>query len=177
MSSESRPSGLEEAETDVPDVGDLLEISVDGRDLRVSSVSSLLRVAQATIREVARGAESTRDAFDQPSPPILLLSADTVGGDLVFRFAFAASRDSAPLPDLSRQAFEEVLGQFTQFIKELPQKGLWGEAVAGAQRRRPDSAIARRMDQLRMELRRMGRAKMRLGRRSISVDGDRFEIT
>ena len=40
-----------------------LELRIDCRQLPVSSLSSLLRVVQAAIREVARSNEDTRQSF------------------------------------------------------------------------------------------------------------------
>ena len=46
-----------------------LEITLDSCDLPVSGLSSMLRVVQAALREVANAGESTRERFSQKPQP------------------------------------------------------------------------------------------------------------
>ena len=154
----------------------LLEIAVESRHLSVSNLSSLLRVFQAALREVARSGEDTRQLFSQQPQPVLHLSIDTAEAELALGFTFTDPLDSTPLPQLSSLAFNSFVDQFAQLLKGLPQRGLWGESVAGAQRGRYDSEIARRLDQLRLEMRRFPRARLSFNRHTISFEGDRMEI-
>ena len=155
---------------------DILEIALDSAKLPVSSLSSLLRVVQAAVREVARSGDETRGSFAQPSPPMLQLSATVIGEELVLRLAFADPRESSPMPGLSERIFGMFMEQFGQLIKGLPQRGLWGEAFGGAQRGPHESDAARRLGELRKELRRFPRARLRCGTRNIRFEGDRMEI-
>ena len=154
----------------------LLEVELDSRGLPVSYLSSLLRVLQAVVREVARTNEDTRRLFSQQPQPVLLLSAHVTGENLALRFAFADPLDSTPMPQLSARTFESFLERFSQFLKGLAQPGLWGISVKGGQRRRYESDMARRMDQLRVELRRFPRARLSFDRRTILLEGDHMEI-
>jgi hypothetical protein len=81
-----------------------------------------------------------------------------------------------PMLLLSERTFGRFLDELGQFIKLLPQKGLWGESVGGAQRRRYDSDVDRRLDQVRLELRRFPKARLTFDRSTISFEGDRMEI-
>ena len=80
------------------------------------------------------------------------------------------------MSQFSERTFSLLLEQFGQFIKGLPQRGLWGESVAGARRQRVGSEVTRRLDQLRMEMRRFPKSRLRFSRKTILFEGDRMEI-
>jgi hypothetical protein len=153
-----------------------LELALDATDLPVSSLSSILRVLQATLREVARNTEETRGSFTSQPQPILQLSISAAGEDMVMGFHFADPSDSAAMGQLSERAFTEFMDRLGQFIKKLPQRGLWGESFAGSHTRSYDSELDRRLDELRTELRRLPRAKLTFDSLTISVEGDRVAI-
>ena len=153
-----------------------LEIAFDSGYLPVSNLSSLLRVAQAAVREVARSGEGTRQAFSQQPQPVLMLSAVTTDEELRLYFVFQDPLDSGLLPELSSQVFAAFMERFAQFLKGLPQPGLWGDAARGGRRRGYESDVSRRMNQLRLELRRFPRARLSFNGRSIRVEGNRMEI-
>ncbi len=153
-----------------------LEFALDGTGLPVSNLSSILRVLQATLREVARNTEETRERFASQPQPVLQLSISAAGGDMVMEFHFADPSDSAAMTQLSERAFAEFVDRLAQFIKRLPQRGLWGESLAGSQTRSYESELDRRLDELRMELRRLPRAKLTFDRQTISIEGDRVEM-
>ena len=146
MTTESRP------QTDAH----VLEITVHGRRLPVSYLSSLLRVVQAAVREVARHAEGSRDAFAELPQPVLHMvvqsyehepagqlakpsnhvaaaanTRDADEGGLTLHFSFADPVDSTTLSELSSAAFEAFAEQMVQMLKGLPQRGLWGQPTAG----------------------------------------------
>ena len=153
-----------------------LELVLNAGGLPVSNVSSLLRVTQAALREVARDTEDTREAFLVSSHPVLYFSTRVEGEQLVLALAFMDALDSNAVSPLSEGIFDRFLQQLSQFIKGLPQRGLWGESVDGGKRRSYESGVARRLDQLRMELRRFPQARLRFGRHVILFQGDRMEI-
>ena len=103
-------------------VPEALEIRLDSDNLPVSYLSSLLRVLQATTREVARYNEATRHVFSQQTQPTLVASTDTSDGSLVMRFSFADPANSAPMDEVSRLAFDAFMVQFSAYLKGLPQK-------------------------------------------------------
>ena len=142
----------------------------------VSYLSSLLRVVQAALREVARSNNGTRQRFDQRPEPTLLLSKLSTGDDLTLHFAFADPPDSTLLVDFSSQAFDAFLDQFIDYIKGMPQPGLWGGASTGPARRGFTSELTMRMDQVHRELRRSPKATITFGGRSIEIEGDRMDI-
>lgn len=154
----------------------LLEISLDRHGMSVSALSSLLRVLQAALREFARSTDRTRELFVEPSRPLLRASAGVSDDDLVLSFVFEVPGESGSSGELSKVAFDRLMGSLSDFIKVLPQKGLWGQAVASPGALRHDSETARRLDELRMELRRFPRVRLRHGARSILFEGDRMEI-
>lgn len=153
-----------------------LEISLGRRGWSVSALSSLLRVLQAALREFARSTDRTRELFIEPSRPLLRASAGVSDDDLVLSFSFEVPGESEASDELSRIAFDRLMSGLSDFIKVLPQKGLWGETVASPGAPRQDSATSRRLDELRMELRRFPRVRLRHGARSILFEGDRMEI-
>ena len=142
----------------------------------VSYLSSLLRVVQAALREVARSDDGTRQRFDQRPEPTLLLSRLSTSGDLTLHFTFADPLDSTPLLDFSSQAFDAFLDQFIDYIKGMPQPGLWGGASTRPAQRGLTSELTMRMDQVHRELRRSPKATMMFGGRSIEIEGDRMDI-
>ena len=154
----------------------MLEIALGSGKLAVSNLSSLLRVVQAALREVARGSDDTRVPFSQQPRPMLYLSTRIAQGEVVLGFTFAGTRDSKAMSQLSERVFSLFVERFGQFIKELPQRGLWGESVASGRQRQYESEVTRRLDQLRMELRRFPRARLKFDRQTILFEGDRMEI-
>ena len=153
-----------------------LVIELDSRGLPVSYVSSMLRVVQAAVREVARGVEEFRPLFEQPRSPLLLLSAEVAEGKLSLSVSFAEPGDSAPMPDLSAQAFELFMERFARLLEDTTQLGLWGQMAKGAGPRQFDSEVDRRLSELRTELRHFGSARVSYGGRIIAFDGDRMRI-
>ena len=156
---------------------DVLEVRLRNGNVPVSYMSSLLRVVQAALREVARNVDGPRQRFEQSPQPVLVLSRLAAGGDLVLGFSFVDPIDETPLEDLSDETFEALLSSFAEFIRGLPQPGLWG----GAARRPPssplESDLAKRMDQLHRELLRSPRAMLAHRGRSIVVEGDLMEFS
>ena len=155
---------------------DELSIELHPGSVPVSFLSSLLRVVQAAIREVARSDERTRGQFDQRPQPILVLSKLVADGELKLSLVFVNPVDSTPVRLLSDRTFVAFLDRFSEFVKGLPQPGLWGGAA-----RRPapghfESELDRRMDQLYREIRRSMRATLRFKNRAIEIEGDRMEI-
>ena len=159
-----------------PDASRPLLIELDSRGLSVSYVSSLLRVVQAALREVARGVEEFRPLFEQSRSPLLLLSADVAKGKLGLSISFAEPGDSAPMPDLSARASEYFIERFARLLEDTTQLGLWGQVVRGAGPRQFDSEVDRRLSELRTELRHFDSARISFGGRTIAFDGDRMLI-
>ena len=155
---------------------DQLAITLNSAHMSVSYLSSLLRVLQATLREVAMSNDGTRRQLDQRPRTILMLSGFTVDGDVTLLFTFADSRDSTPLRQLSSQIFDAFFDRFSEFVKGLPQPGLWGSAARRSPRRASESTVVGRMDQMHRELRRSTKAAMRFRGRSIEIEGDRMEM-
>ena len=153
-----------------------LQLTLDAVDLPVSNLSSTLRVLQATIREVARSTEETRESFAGQPQPVLQTSISVTSGEMVMEFHFADASDPTVAGELSKRAFAVFVDRLGQFIKRLPQRGLWGESLAGSQPHSYDSEMDRRLDELRMELRRLPKAKLTLGRQTVSIEGDRIEM-
>ena len=158
------------------DDGHILEIVLEAGYLSVSNFSSLLRILQATLRVVARDVDPASDPFAQPPYPVLRMLADAEDDGLVLKLAFFDPLDSTTLDDLCERTFAFFLDRLSEFIKRLPQRGLWGESVAGAQVSVGDSEVTKRLDQIRIELRRLGRARVRFAGRTVTFDGDRVEL-
>jgi hypothetical protein len=156
--------------------GPLLEIALDRSRLPVSNLSSLLRVLQAALREVARGFDEGRRAFAGSPYPVLVTSTATEDDDLVLRFHFEDTVPSTPSSRLSTLTFTAFLEEFKKLYIGQPQRGLWGEAVVGSQRRAHESDAARRVDEVRMELQRFDRARLTFDRQTVRFEGDRMEM-
>jgi hypothetical protein len=164
------------SESSYPPDSEQLTIRLEPGSIPVSYLSSLLRVLQATLREVARTDEGTRREFGQRPQPILDLSSLTADSGLSIQVAFAKPGDTPPLRQLSTGIFEAFLDRFTDFVKGLPQPGLWGGAARRPPQRHFETELTRRMDGLYRELRRSPKATMRFQRRTVEIEGDRMEI-
>lgn len=158
-----------------PNLG-VLTIRLQPSNLSVSYLSSLLRVVQAAVREVARSDDGTRPIFDRNPQPILELSRLETDDGLTLYFTFTDPQDGTSLNELSSQAFDALLDRFGEFVRGLPQPGLWGGAANRSAQRPFEDELTRRMDQLYREMRRSPRATMRAQGRTIEIEGDRMEI-
>lgn len=153
-----------------------LHITLDSHDLPVSYVSSMLRVLQAAVREVARGVTDSRALFAGQPQPVLMLSTSVDVRELKSKVFFADSVDSTPMLELSAQAFDPFMAHFANLLKMIPQPGLWGPISRRQSRDQFETETEHRLDELRVELRHFSRATISFGNRSISFDGDQLEI-
>ena len=154
-----------------------LQIELNSDGLQVSYVSSMLRVLQAAVRDVARGVDDDAHALFESQPqPVLLLSTEVEDGSLYMNVFFAEPVRSTPMVELSTQAFEPFMVKFGNLLKLLPQPGLWGRMARRSGPSSIETETDRRLDELRVELRHFSRAILRFGHRTISFDGDQLEI-
>ncbi|MCD5400239.1 MAG: hypothetical protein LR120_10935 [Dehalococcoidia bacterium] len=153
-----------------------LHITLDSNNLQVSYVSSMLRVLQAAVRDIARGVDGAHELFENQPQPVLLLSTEVDGPDLQLQIFFADPANSKPMMDLSAQAFDPFMVQFENLLKLLPQLGLWGRVARRSGPSSIETETDRRLDELRVELRHFSRATLRFGKRSISFNGDQLAI-
>ena len=154
-----------------------LLLTVDAQALPVSYLSRTLRVLQAAVREVARGVEDGGSMFDsQPQPALLLDAAMTNDSEMAFSLYFADPVDDTPMPDLSTRAFAPFIEEFGRVLKGMPQRGLWGRMARRSGSPRFRSEAARRLDELRVEMRHFRKAELSHGSRRITFDGDQMEI-
>jgi hypothetical protein len=142
----------------------------------VSAMSSLLRVVQAGLREVARLHDDTRETFAQPPHPILLMSSESDETSLTLKFSFADGQYSQPMPQVSARVFAVFMERYSRFLKTLPQPGFWKDSVTGGQNDPYESEVERRMDQIRMEMRRFPKVRLSFRNREILIEGNRMEI-
>lgn len=161
--------------TDSDMSGAELIITLKHKQLSVSSLSTLLRVVQATLRQIAMEDPKTRSLFDKSHTPALIVSPSVSGDAVSLRFTFADPSTNATMDDLSRDAFQAFITAFVWCLKSQPQRGLWGIPPKVPQRRRL-SKLEARVDQVRVELRRLSSASVIYGNHSISIEGDRIEI-
>ena len=153
-----------------------MELTLGSSELPVSNLSSMLRVVQAALREVARGHDDTRQQFSESTQPVLKVSSHITEGNLALRFTFADPTDSSPLPNLSSVAFSAFVDRLSQHIQELPQqRDLWGASVGGPHRDH-DSEIARRLNQVCNQMRRFPKATLSFDDRTIRFERDQTEF-
>ena len=154
-----------------------LVLTIEASAVPVSYVSRTLRVLQAAVREVARRLEDGASLFDgQPQPALLLDATCSAKSGLVFDLYFADPVDNTPMPDLSSQAFASFMLEFGRVLKRMPQRGLWGRMTQRYGQPRFDSELARRLDELRVEMRHFRTASLAHDGRTITFDGDQMEI-
>ncbi len=153
-----------------------LEITLDSWDLPVSGLSSMLRVVQAALREIAHAGESTRERFSHNPQPTLHLSARTEEGNLILRLTFLDPVEPESAQDFSATTSRAFIAALGDLIKSAPQRDLWGEAVGGPNGRELRTDLDRRLDQVRRELRRLPRARLSCGKETIAFEGGRVEL-
>ena len=154
-----------------------LILLVESRALPVSYVSRTLRVIQAAVREVARGVEDGGEMFEgQPQPSLLLDVTVPNESEIELSLYFADPADDSPMPELSTRAFEPFIEEFGDLLKQMPQRGLWGRMARQTGSHLLQDEAARRLDELRVELRHFRKAVLKHRSRSISFDGDQMEI-
>ncbi len=156
--------------------GKSLEIFLHATELPVSYVSTLLRVIQAALREVARSGEGTRQAFSQQAQPILLMSMNSCAETISLRFHFADPTSDVALDQISEQSFYALMERFLVYVKGLPQRDLWGEPTTSGVQTPFGTEVERRIDQLRRELRRISKATIRFHEHTVVIEGDRLEV-
>ncbi len=153
----------------------VLSIEIAEGSVSVSYMSSLLRVVQAALREVALNTDGARQHFEGRPQPLLAMPAFAGGDSIAMSFVFVDPQDGSPMEPLSAATFDSFLGRLQAYVTSLPQPSLWG----GASRRpprAPDSEVDRRMDQVYTELRRAARVTLRHGGRSLEFEGARLGI-
>jgi hypothetical protein len=154
-----------------------LLLIVESRALPVSYVSRTLRVIQAAVREVARGVDDRGAMFEgQPQPALLLDVTVPNESEIEFSLYFADPVDDTPMPELSTRAFDPFMEEFGELLKKMPQRGLWGRMARQTGSHRLQTEAARRLDELRVELRHFRKAVLMHRSRSITFDGDQMEI-
>jgi hypothetical protein len=153
-----------------------LEIALRSEHLPVSYVSSLLRVLQATLREVGKDNDETRTVFSSQPWPSLVMSNRVTNDEWILQFMFTEPQSATPIYEVSSQTFEAFLIHLRQFLKNLPQPGLWGKSMAMAPNEPYESEVMRRMDGLRQELRRFTRAIVSFRGQVIIIEGDQLQI-
>lgn len=158
------------------DQSQTLQIRMNSEDIPVSYMSSMLRVLQAALREVAKGVDSAGSLFDNHPQPVLLLSAHNERRQLTLEVSFADPVDFTSLTKISGQTFDSFMVQFANFLGDLAQLGLWGQIVQRAGPINIDTETKRRLQELRTELRRFGRVTLSHGNRNISFNGTQIEI-
>ncbi len=162
--------------TSTPDIAaNVLTIEIAERTVSVSYLSSLLRVVQAALREVALDTGGAREHFEKRPQPLLVMPAPAGGDSIAMSFVFVDPQNGNPMEGLSAATFGSFLDRLQGYVTSLPQPSLFGGAS-----RRPTreaaSEVERRMDQVYAELRRASRVTLRHGGRSLGFEGDRLEI-
>ena len=165
-----------EARKQSSETGNSLEITLKATELPVSYFSTLLRVVQAALREVAKNGEGTRQAFSQQAQPILLMSMNSDAGTLSLRFHFADPTSDEALDSISEQSFYALMEKFLDYVKGLPQRDLWGDSTTGRVSPVFGTEVERRIDQVRRELRRIPKATIRFREHTLVIEGDRLEV-
>ena len=153
-----------------------LGIQIEQSEVPVSYMSSLLRVLQAALREVALNTEVAREQFNQQPQPILVMTRISSQASINIQFSFNDPLNHEPIPGLSSLIFNSFLDRLGEYVMSLPQPSLWG----GAARSSPnslDSEVSRRMDQIYAEVRRAPKVLLMFHGRTLEIEGSRLEIT
>ena len=165
------------AETDTVHDQYSLRIVLDRDEVQVSYLSSLLRVLQATLREVGHEDERTRHRFEERPSPVLMVTVSSGESPLGVGMFFSNSSDASPVKDLSRQVFNAFVDRFAEYVSSLPQPSLFGGAAPGSSKRSLDTPLSQRMDQVHRELRRAGKVTIQVGKRTVRIEGESMGIT
>ena len=153
-----------------------LAVELHHASVSVSYLSSLLRVLQAALREVALNDARTREQFSSRPQPVLVMPGVSKGEALAIEFAFVHPIDGTPMVSLSSATFDSFLDHLGKFIAGLPQPGLWGGAARRSSQEPFESELDRRMDQVYVELRRTTKVVLRFQARTLEIEGDQMVI-
>ncbi len=153
----------------------VLTVTLDFSVLSVSYLSSLLRILQASLREVARSIDDVRGRFDELPQPVLVVCQLDGGDDLTLQLVFTDADSGGPLTELSATVFGAFMDELGEFIRGLPQPGLWGRAALSPPE--PDAPeLSKRMDQVYREMHRSSKSAISFRGHTIEIEGDRLEI-
>ena len=155
---------------------DGFRITFDRNMVQVSYRSALLRILQATLREVGQTDGQTRQRFEQKPYPVLVVTISSVENSFGVEMFFTDSSSSSVLSNFSRQIFDAFLDRFSKYISDLPQPSLFGGAAPESSRVSHDKPLSVRMGQVHRELRRAGKVTIHVGERSIRIEGESMEI-
>ena len=155
----------------------MLSITLPLGRVPVSYLSSLLRVVQASLREVAWNGEATYGSVREKSNAQLQVSRLEGEGELTLRFVFVDFDRQMTLKELSSRVFEQFLDGLVRFVQSLPQPSLWGGASRRLRLSDFDSEVDKRMGQLYRELRRSSVVRLAFRGRKLEIEGDRMEFS
>lgn len=153
----------------------VLLVSLTTGPVHVSYLSSLLRILQAALREVALNTDGPNQRFARRPQPVLLISRTHSDVGLTVEVEFGDPLDSRPLMKLSSETFDAFLQRLSERVMGDPQLSLFGGGKA-ATMPLADSRVTRRMDEVYRELRRSSKVTLSNGQRTIVVEGDRVEV-
>ena len=110
----------------------VLSIEIGEDSVSVSYVSSLLRIVQAALREVALDTDGAREHFESRPQPLLAMPALAGGDSITMSFVFVDPQDGNSMEEVSAATFDSFLDRLQAYVTSLPQPSLWGGALRRA---------------------------------------------
>ena len=145
----------------------------------VSAWHSLVRTMQVAAREAAQSSPNTAVTFaSSPVPQLVFEVTDISNNELSLEFRFVEQSAEHRPHMVSEMAFGEFLEGLSNYIKSSPMRTLWGSVPV--RRERPgheNSALDERMEQVLIELERIGNVELSAGERHIRFTSSGVNIT
>ena len=161
---------------------DTLVLRLSSSTQSVSAFHSLLRTTQAAVREAAQSSPEGAAAFaSSPTPQLVFKVAEASANELVIEFRFAEPSADHPPHSVSGAAFSAFMDGLSDYIKSSPIRTLWGDVPSRSDAaRRPGheaGPLDDRMEQVVIELERLGDVELVFGEREIRLTSGGVQIT
>ena len=141
----------------------------------VSHMSNLLRVLQATVREIS---SSQLNELYPSGLPILVANFDASKDQTTIRMSFGDSinRNSNPIVGTTTNSFDVFMSMYVDFLNQDAQSDLWGGKLVN-QNARLGKGVERRFVQLTGILRKIPGTRMTVSELSILFNENGFGVS
>ena len=149
-----------------------MKIVIPSKRVSVSHISTLMRVVQVSMREIAaRGVTAESNSF-----PVLYCETEVedISGNIVFIFIFYGKETGFKMSEYTNQVGESLVEELITYINGNSQASLWGFSVVD--KNSPSSDLQSRMEQLRKVLNRYNGSFIEHAGRVVTFDGESFNV-
>tara|TARA_Y100001960_G_scaffold143120_1_gene151607 strand:+ start:2223 stop:2678 length:456 start_codon:yes stop_codon:yes gene_type:complete len=149
-----------------------MKIVIPSRKLSATHISTLMRVIQATMREIA-GQEVN---YETDSYPVLHCETNVEDdtGALVYEFMFVDKHTGSAIEEYTNQVGENLVDEVVKYMNGNSQASLWGFSVIDRNKYK-DQPISR-LEKLRRELNKYPGTYIEHDGRVVEFNGESFNF-